>query len=63
MCYLGDARDASKGPAVPERDLQKMDGRKIDLGLVFQTHEDARDENFRTLSSGKTQTRRREHSV
>ena len=51
-----------KGPAVPERDLQKMDERKIDFGLVFQTHEDARDEIFRTLSIGKSQ-RRSEHSV
>jgi len=52
-----------KGLAVPERDLQKIEGRKMLRGMVFQTHEDARDEIFRTLSSGKTEARRREHSV
>jgi len=36
--------------AVPERDLQEMDGRKIALGHVFQTNEDSHDEIFRTLS-------------
>jgi len=41
-----------KGPAVPERDLQKMNGRKIALGHGLQTHEDARDEIFCTLYSG-----------
>jgi len=43
-----------KGFAVPERDLQKMDGRKIALGQEFHTHEDARHEIFCTLSSGRT---------
>ena len=47
---------------MPERDLQKMDGREITVGLVFQTHEDARDEILRTSYSGKIETRRREHS-
>ena len=50
-----------KGPAVPERDLQKMDGRKIALGHGLSNHEDARDEFSCTSSSGKT--RRREDSV
>jgi len=56
-----------KGLAVPERDLQKIDGRKIALGYGISIprlgHEDALDEIFRTLSIGKTETRRREHSV
>ena len=51
-----------KGPAVPERDLQKMDGEKISWETFFQTHEDARDQKIRTNSSGKTETPRREHS-
>jgi len=32
-------------------------------GMVFQTHEGARDEIFRPLSSGKTEKRTKEHSV
>ena len=44
------------GPALLERDLQKMDGRKIALGHGLSNHEDARKEIFRTLSSGKTET-------
>ena len=47
-----------KGPAAPERDLQKMDRVK----LALPTPKDAWDQIFRTFSSGKTETRLREHS-
>jgi len=30
--------------------------------MIFQTHEDARDESFRTLSSGNIEKQTREHS-
>jgi len=35
-----------KGPAVPERDLQNMDGEKIDWRHILSNHDDARDQNF-----------------
>jgi len=35
-----------KGPAVPERDLQNMDGEKIDLRHILSNHDDARDQLF-----------------
>jgi len=54
-----------KGPAVPERDMQKMDRVKITLrrhyGMVFRITEDACDQNFRTFSSDQTEARLREH--
>jgi len=52
-----------KGPAVPERDLQNMDGKKIDWRHILSDHDDARDQLFRIFPSGKTETRRREHRV
>ena len=47
-----------KGPAVPERDLQNMDGEKIDWRLFLSNHDDARDQLFCIFPSGKTGTRR-----
>ena len=52
-----------KGPAVPERDLQNMDGQKIDWRHILSNHDDAHDQLFRIFPSGKTETRRREHRV
>ena len=49
------------GPAVPERDLQNMDGEKIDWRHILSNQDDARDQLFRIFPSGKTGTRRREH--
>jgi len=48
---------------VPERDLQNMDGEKIDLRHILSNHDDAHDQLFRIFPSGKTGTRRREHRV
>jgi len=63
MSYLGDACDAARGLQCPKETCKRWTGGKSHWGMVFHTHEDARDEIFRTLSSGKTKTRRREHSV
>jgi len=52
-----------KGPAVPERDLQNVDGEKIDWRIILSNHDDARDHLFLIFPSGKTGTRRREHRV
>jgi len=52
-----------KGPAVPERDLQNMDGEKIDWRHILSNKDDARDQLFRIFPSGKTGTRRRKHRV
>ena len=52
-----------KGPAVPERDLQNMDGEKIDWRPFFQTTMTHLINFFRIVPSGKTGTRRREHRV
>jgi len=48
---------------VPERDLQNMDGEKINWGHILSNHDDARDQLFRIFPGGKTGTRRREHRV
>jgi len=52
-----------KGLLWQKETCKRWTGGKSLWDMVFQTHEDALDENFRTLSSGKTETRRREHSV
>jgi len=57
LATLQGACSAQKRPA------KRWTGEKSLWGMVFQTHEDASDEIFRTLSSGKTETRPREHSV
>ena len=72
--YVASTLRRRKGPAVPERDLQNMDGEKIDwrYSLYRQSvsslyrqwnHDDAHDELFRIFPSGKTGARRREHRV
>ena len=48
---------------MPERDLQNMDGEKIDWRHILSNHDDARDQLFRIFPSGKTGTRRRENRV
>jgi len=63
MSYLGDACDAARGLLCQKETCKRWTGGKSLWGMVFQTHEEARDEIFRTLSSGKKETRRREHSV
>jgi len=35
-----------KGPAVPERNLQNMDGEKFDWRHILSNHDDARDQLF-----------------
>jgi len=60
---LGDACDAARDLQCPKETCKRWTGGKSLWGMVFQTQEDARDEIFRTLSSGKTETRPREHSV
>jgi len=45
-----------KGPAVPERDLQNMDGQKIDWRHILSNYDDARDQLFLIFPSGKTGT-------
>jgi len=52
-----------KGPTVPKRDLQNMDGQQIDWRHILSNHDDARDQLFRVFPSGKTGTRRREHRM
>jgi len=53
MSYLGDACDAARGLQCPKETCKRWTGGKSLQGMVFQTHEDARDEIFRTLYSGK----------
>ena len=63
MSFLRVNCDAARGlPAVPERDLQNMTGRKS-IGDNSSNHNDARDQLFRIFPSGKKGTRRREHRV
>jgi len=52
-----------KGPAVPKETCKRRTGRKSLVDTFFQTHNNARDQLFRTLPSGKTETRWREHRV
>jgi len=52
-----------KGSTVPERDLQNMDGEKINWRHILSNHDDTHDQLFRIFSSGKTGTCRREHRV
>jgi len=59
---LGDACNAARGLHCPKETCKRWTGGKSLWGMVFQTHEDARHEIFRTLSSDKTETRSREHS-
>ena len=47
-----------KGPAVPERDLQNMDGEIVDWWHILSNHDDARDQLFCIFPIGKTGTRR-----
>ena len=42
-----------KGPAVPESDLQNMDGEKIDWQHILSNHDDACHQLFRIFPSGK----------
>jgi len=42
-----------KGPAVPERDLQNMDGQKIDWRHILSNHDDAHDQLFRIFPTVK----------
>jgi len=59
---LGDACDAARGLQCLKETWRRWTGGKSLWDMVFQTHEDARDEIFRTLSSGKKETRPKEHS-
>jgi len=51
------------GLQCPKETCKRWTGVKSLWGMVFQTHEDARDEIFRTLSSGKKETRTREYCL
>jgi len=53
---LGDACDAARGPKCPKETCKRWMGGNSLRGVVFQTHEDARDAIYCTLSSGKTET-------
>jgi len=63
MSFLRVTCDAARGLQCPNETCKRWTGRKMLGDTFFQTHDDARDQNFRTLSSGKTETRRREHRV
>jgi len=52
-----------KGPAVRKETCKRWKGRKMLCDTFFRTHDDARDQIFRTLSSGNTEIRQREHRV
>ena len=52
-----------KGPKVPERDLQNMDGEKIDWCTFFQTTITHVINFSASFPGGKTGTRRTEHRV
>jgi len=59
-CLFCELLATPRGACSVERDLQEIDGEKS-LGVTFfQTHDDARDQPFRTFPGGKTETRRRE---
>ena len=71
LCY--ELLATPQGACSAERDLQKMavlkeickrsTGTKCFGDIFFQTHDDARDQLFRTFPSGKSETCRREHGV
>ena len=63
MSFLRVKLRRCKGLVVPERDLQNMDGEKLDWRPFFLNHDDARDQLFRIFPGGKTGARRREHRV
>jgi len=61
MSFLRVACDAARGLLCPKETCKRWTGWKSHYGMVFQTPEDARDQNFRTFSSGKTETLLMEH--
>ena len=68
-CDAQGACSARKRPAKDGREENRFVAWSFAWSMVFRlehglsNHEDARDEVFSTLSSGKTETRRREHSI
>ena len=62
MPCLRVACDAALGLLRLKETCQRWTGRKSHYGMFFPTPEDACDQILRTFSSGKIETRLREHS-